>query len=247
MTRLTSNAFSLCFTLVMALPAPAYTKQSEILIAAGEMPHLMSAKPEYSGAYNVLMQQVKKEIKQKFKLFYLPPGRAGQEFEKQHFDCLMPGQMSGMKEKNKRIASVSFNYARAYIFNSVKQPAISTFEALHGKVLATRRGFVYGNLEFDKEINRLEVNHIQQSIDMLKKKRIDAFVAYEPDIISILKNMPEPVVHRSNMVLHQQPEKIVCHRSEKTKAFVKAFNRSIKDLTRSGKLKEILGTEEIAR
>ncbi len=74
-----------------------------VSIAAGEMPYLLSANAERAGAYDQLMTQISKQLDSEFELFYLPPARAGLTFENNVYDCLMPGQMANMVDKDKRI------------------------------------------------------------------------------------------------------------------------------------------------
>lgn len=211
-----------------------------VSIAAGEMPYLLSANAERAGAYDQLMTQISKQLDSEFELFYLPPARAGLTFENNVYDCLMPGQMANMVDKDKRIASKPFHYAKAYIFNSISQPPITSIDMLNGKVLATRRGFIYGGLKFSQKVEVIEVNNIRQSIEMLNKNRIDAFIAYEPDILGVLNSTSGQNVHRAALVLHQQPEKIVCHVNARTVEFINGFDLLIDQYMQSGKLDNII-------
>jgi len=223
---------------IQNLPTQALAEHF-ISVGASDSDFLLSSSPNKKGPYNDLMDQIKK--KTPFELFYLPPARSAKLLATKRIDCLIPGNINQVEHPEQHVASISFNYARAHVFTNKNSPTIQSLAALDGKTLATRRGYHYGDKSFGTNIKSVKVNTIKQSILMLEKGRIDAFVAYSPDILGALKDFNSISFHYDkNFIIHQQSEQFVCQKTERNKQFIKELNKAITELKSSGELDLIL-------
>jgi ABC-type amino acid transport substrate-binding protein len=159
-----------------------------------------------------------------------PPARASMLFETKAADCIVPADIKGMVDQEHRLISKPFSYASAYIFTRLDQPVVYSLNELEGLVVDKRLGLTYGGIASDN-INFVSVSSIKQNLDMLYKHRIDAFIAYEPDISLFMAEHPEYQVHRAEeFIIHRQAEAMVCHKQQKTQAFLKSFNEKVYQL-----------------
>ncbi|MEW6984400.1 substrate-binding periplasmic protein [Colwelliaceae bacterium 6471] len=237
---------ALIFSLILSItgssiPLAAYEKQQVLTIAVGEMPFLFSGVPEDSGAYNVLFDTVKQQMTVPYKLLYVPVARADIVFINGQVDCLTPASTAKMAEKHKLIASQPYNYVTAYIYNSTSEPSISSLHDLDKKIVAIQRGFTYGGKNFGENISVIAVGTINQSIEMLLKGRIDAFVGYESDVVNAFKEYDSSLIHTNKaFIVHSQSENIVCYKSKVTEQFIQQFDASLHLLKSSGQHKQIM-------
>lgn len=212
-----------------------------ISIAANDSDYLLSSKLNKKGPYNYLVDKFKEKTSVAFKLIYFPPARSAKLLANKQIDCLMPANINQVEQPEQHVASIAFNYARAYVFTKNNRPVIQSFAALDGKILATRRGYHYGGISFGSSIKSVQTNTIKQSILMLEKERIDAFIAYSPDILGTLKDFNSIDFHYDkSFVIHQQAEQIVCQKTQQNKQFIKELNQAITELKASGELDLIL-------
>lgn len=229
------------FVLFLPLLAQANKSNDELQIAVGEMPYLFSSDKNKQGSYNRFFDLMKRQMNLPFTLVYSPPARAEQEYASNRADCITPGDIANMPNKAKFIASLPYHYAKAYIYTRADQVVISSLTQLQNKVVATRRGFSYGGFKFDTKVNLISVSKNKQSLEMLSKGRVDAFIAYEPDILHLLKTSKNTFFHKDPaFVLHQQPEKLVCHRSKQSLQFIEQFDTTLQQLQKSGQLQTVL-------
>lgn len=210
-------------------------------IGASDSDFLLSSMPDKIGPYNYLVDKLKEKTVSTFELIYFPPARSDMLLANKLIDCIIPGNINQVEFPEQHVASIAFNQARAHIFTKKNRPVINSLADLDDKVLATRRGYHYGDKLFGNNIKNVKVNTIKQSILMLEKDRVDAFVAYSPDILGTLKEFDTISFHyNKNFVIHQQSEQIVCQKTQRNKQFIKELNKAITELKSSGELDTIL-------
>ena len=220
----------------------AHTENGYVIsVGANDSDFLLSSISNKKGPYNYLVDKLKEKTASAFELIYLPPARSAMLLANKRIDCLIPGNINQVEHPEQHVASIAFNYARAYVFTKKNRPTIHSLAALDGKILATRRGYHYGDKNFGANIKNVKVNTIKQSILMLEKERIDAFVAYSPDILGAVKDFNSISFHHDkNFIIHQQSEQILCQKTQQNKQFIKELNIVITELKASGELDLIL-------
>lgn len=212
-----------------------------ITIGASDSDYLLSSKLNKKGPYNYLVDKLKEKTTFNFNLTYLPPARSDMLLANKLIDCIIPGNINQVEKPEEHVSTIAFNYARAHVFTKKNRPKIHSQAALDGKVLATRRGYHYGDKVFGANVINVKVNTIKQSVLMLEKERIDAFVAYSPDILVTLNEFDSINFHYDkSFIIHQQSEQIVCQKTQLNKQFIKELNQVITELKASGELDLIL-------
>lgn len=69
------------------------------------------------------------------------------------------------------------------------------------------------------------VSRIEQNIEKLLSGRIDAFLAWAPDIDAVLTKKNIQLVRGKSFVIHN--DAFLCHDTPKTRQFIVEFNRGI--------------------
>ena len=192
-----------------------------------DLPMLLSNDPTKRGRYNYVFEELHENLKNKPQIIYMPAKRAYMTFDKQHFDCIFPANNSVTSKKDQLVISKSFGEAHAYIFTLSDMPVIKSIEQLAGKTLGVRRGFDYGGYRFISSLRLIEVDSVQQNLLMLANKRLDAFVAYEPDALSIFDEAKDIMIHRDDTyTIYSQFDQIACYDSPKTRAYISHINKT---------------------
>jgi len=161
----------------------------------------------------------------KAKVHVLPPERAIRNFEHCDNCCYSPANLnSEFYDFDSSIRQTkAMGIAKVYIFVGFDQPILNTVEQLKGKTVGLRRGMHYGRSIDQAEFIKKEVDSLEQNILLLQSKRIDAFVAYAPDIYEEFKRMDLiPFTHDKNNPIAVHEDSLVCRGV--SEAFIKQFD-----------------------
>lgn len=212
---------------------------AEVTIYGAGIPGLYQK--DGKGVYDTVVNKTLVE-KGLAKLKVLPPARADSEFSNCQNCCFGPAN------KNPEFYSFgadvleteAMNTALVYIFSAPGKPTYSTYGELKGKKVGTRRGMIYGN-SFEAAGLTVKVgNKLEQNIKMLESGRLDAMVAYVPDVYLVLAAMGKdtlPHLKTSPVAVHK--DNLVCRGVKQE--FIDQFNQNLSALSQSGELKNILG------
>ncbi len=174
----------------------------------------------------------------------LPLKRSLLTFSKATAPCIWPidkkllGDLLGAGEELVG-SEVLFNSTQR-IFTANGQPAISAFDDLSGRSVGISIG---SNLDgalndISAQVSRVPTQDVK--LNMLVSKRLFAIVGWLPDLLIAVNNqqLPPPAFDRS-LVLSSSGIGLVCHRTPATLAFLESFNRRIRDLKTSARIKTL--------
>ncbi len=192
------------------------------------LPTLISNEPGKQGKYNQAFDQILPHFSGHLNNIFMPPTRAYLAFSKGMKDCIFPANSSTINNHKSLIVSKSFGEAHAHVFTLSARPVIKDSKALEGLRLGIRRGFDYGGYNFSSSIDTIEVDSIEQNLMMLASERIDAFVAYEPDALTVFAQNPEISIHRDKgFTIYSQFDQIACHQSPTNLDFITQINQAM--------------------
>jgi len=123
--------------------------------------------------------------------------------------------------------------AKVYIFTAKGMPVINSLRDLKDKNVGVSRGVSYGKAFNEANLTTFPVKNIIQNIKKLDLKRIDAFVAFAPDVFITFKNMGiEPYPHDSKNPIVIHHDRLVCRGV--SPSFIDHFNKEL-NVLRSNK------------
>ena len=179
-------------------------------------------------------------------LSVVPVLRAAKNFEAKRTDCMFPTSEltfeTGSASPENTVFSNPVNHIRilAYVMHG-NRPLVDSSD-LAGKRVAFRHGF-----HLPEDVERMaaqfeRVPSLQSGYQMLRTGRVDVLLAYVPDfLIFAAENGVTDVVTNEAFHLHPQGEMILCHKTEKTLRFLKAFNSALAHSKSMGTHGSILG------
>ena len=200
---------------------------------------------QHNGAYDKIILTIKQRGVD-LSLRFAPIVRAKHLFQNNQINCLCPADAADWFYPFPTVQTLPLNYAKAFIFTREEDPVISTPEQLKGLKIGVRTGMNFGD-RFDgyKHTIKLDIEEVRD-IELNYKKllagRIDAFMAYTPDIWNLLgqKDLSK-LSYDKNNPFYVHPESIVCHDTPENRVFIKQFNHELSQLKQQGTLKELLG------
>lgn len=196
----------------------------EIKLMAYDIPAILQA--DKQGEYDLIIEQVNKLQQQKWRYAIAPPARVDSMFESNLIDCILPYDKA-FYPGTKVINSAPLNIAKARIY-SLSTESMS-LNALKGKKVGARIGMLYGP-EFDAlKLDIKYVNSVEQNVEKLLSQRIDAFVAWSPDVEAVLLKKGLTLISSEPFVVHN--EAFLCHDTPVSRAFIILFNEGIDKLT----------------
>ena len=236
-----TNALLHIIVLALALYANPGFAQTQISVYHLQGLHTQNQ----DGAYDQLMQAMRKRgIANSLK--FSPIVRAKHLFNTGKIDCLCPADAADWFYPFATVQSEPINYAKAFIFTRKQDPVISSISQLKGLAIGVRTGMnfndgfeeIKNDINFDIE----EVRDIELNYKKLMAGRIDAFVAYAPDIWNTLtEEQSNTLAFDRSKPFFVHPESVVCHDTPENQVFIKQFNHELNTLKAQGELKRILG------
>lgn len=196
----------------------------EIKLLAYDIPSILQQ--DKQGEYDQLFKRVNAELKQNWTYNIAPPARVDKMFESKRVDCIIPFEKSFHPLKE-TINSLPLNIAEARIY-SLSEEATS-ISWLKGKTVGARTGMLYGaefdNIKKDKKTYISLVGKVEQNVEKLLSKRIDAFVAWSPDVERAVTEKKITLSRSKPFLTHN--DAFLCHDTPKSRAFIALFNRGL--------------------
>ncbi len=171
-----------------------------------------------------------------------PAARAKVNFKKCSNCCLSPANndsnASGFDEGFQQTDSMNIN--RAYIFVNQGAAMIRSLDGLKNKAVGVERGVSYGKLIDNGQLTLRAVDRAEDLLQLLDKGRIDAFLAFAPDIYTVFRALDrEPLPHQVNRPIAVVPQRLVC--KGVSPGFIDQFNAMLGDLATEEGAKPLLG------
>jgi len=177
----------------------------------------------------------------------LPNNRAFREFQECQNCCYSPSNLnSNFYNFSENIKSTkAINTAKAFIFSHHTSRPYNKLNQLKGKTVGLERGMNYGKAVENGNFRPSITNSLLQNFNMLKIERIDAVIAYAPDIYQAFKEIDKTFFQfdiKQPIAVHE--DALVCRGVEQR--FIQDFNKGLEKLKKSGQLKVILGELYVA-
>ncbi|GHE84861.1 transporter substrate-binding domain-containing protein [Thalassotalea profundi] len=211
------------FTLLIGMISFFCYSSEQIKLMAYDIPAILQA--DKQGEYDLVIEQVRQLQQEKWFYTVAPPARVDKMFEQKVVDCILPFDKAFHPNKN-TINSVPLNIAKARIYSISGQ--FESLNALVGKKVGARTGMLYGP-EFDSlNLDVKLVGHIDQNIEKLLSQRIDAFVAWSPDIDAALNKKGLTFIRSDAFIVHN--EAFLCHDTPIARSFIETFNKGMSQI-----------------
>ena len=203
---------------------------------------------ENSLHYNELWKELEKSGIPRFDAV-LPFKRQLLEFHYNPDSCLFPGAISvlkqGMISKDfSLIEGAGVDYVGLTALTRASSKPITKLEDLHGKRVGMWNGIQLDHLSTHfKKMTITTVKNEDQLIQLLNAERVDAILAFFPDILLTASrlNLDLPIYDGRFWILPKVPATMVCHDTNANRQLIDKFNHAINTLRSNKKLEEILG------
>lgn len=233
---------SLCLILSIVSPFLA----AETTVYAFELINRMSTVQDRQ--YNHLWQAMSNqglEYELQIKSFT----RYKRAFKRNINSCIFPANMGVVKKiagknlKQKLITADSVDYVGLVVLTANSDANITTRGDLAGRKVAISP--ILKSKIFLKGIDLTSLKLADNNevlLKMLYRNKVDAIIAFMPDILLAAKKLNYPLPHSSALwLIKKHPISIVCHDTVDNRAFVQQFNKHLQQLKSSGRLREIMG------
>ena len=220
--------------------SPQTTYKTEILIAAPSLSHLIEK--DGSGVYQKILKRAIQNTAYTTNETYYPFRRALLEFEHQKVDCTYSFSevLEEILGKTAIITSYPLGAFFFHIFTRKDVPAINYVSQLHKLTVGAINGqeHYYQAVLSPEQIMDLKLlNTDKQGVEMLKLKRLDAFIAALPEVNPFLDELS----YDNELVLYKSFDRITCHNTSKNQAFLNALSAQLKRLKEEGTYKTLAG------
>jgi ABC-type amino acid transport substrate-binding protein len=170
------------------------------------------------------------------------PGRAEAEFKEGKLDCLAPADARFWTTQEKLVNSEPLNVAKIFLFSRPGEGPYTSLDPLKGKRLGARRGLPYGPKLAASGVVPELVNEDDQNVQKLAAKRIDAFLAYVPDMWLWAADKKQPLPnHDKNTPFDVHRDALLCRDTPEVRAYLKSFDAQVSKMRSSGELQKLLG------
>ena len=196
---------------------------------------------DHSGSYDKILLKAK-DLGVGVKLLHAPIIRAKHLFRSKQLNCISPTDGSTDPFPFATIQSLPLNLAKAYIFSKQGGPVYSDLKELKGLNIGVRKGLEFGGKLDQYPLNIEPVWDTEQNYKKLLSGRIDAFIAYVPDLWGYFgsQHIPQLAYNKSKPILVYQ-ESVACHDTPENRAFIKQLNTALQQLQQQGVIKDLLG------
>lgn len=192
------------------------------------------------GAYDRIIRQI---LGADIELLVHPPERASEEFGRCQNCCLSPANKNPefYDYGNDVVQSHPMNSAKIYIFVDSGSPPVNTLDELKGKRVGIRFGMPYGKSVETSNLDFNIVNKLKQNVLMLDMGRIDAIIAYVPDIYQVFEELNRrPFPHDKANPLEVHRDSLICRGVDSK--LINEFNAGLKTMRENKQLQAILGS-----
>lgn len=231
----------LIFAGLLSISSFGWADSNDIIKVAGfEIPGVME--PKLTGSYDKVLTELFSHLTSKIKYVVMPTARVDAQFSEKSIDCIAPMDIRYSKIQELVINSKPINIAKIYIYSRKKEGPWSILQDIEGKRVGIKNGLWYGPKWSDKKMHVEVVASDEQNIEKLRKGRIDAFLAYVPDM-TVLK-MEKGIIlpnHDPKKPFDIHNDSLLCHKSKQTEKMLKEFDQIVATMRASGRLKQLLG------
>jgi ABC-type amino acid transport substrate-binding protein len=202
--------------------------------------------PDKSGNYDKVLAKVAKDSGLKLDYVVLAPGRLETDFKDQKFDCVIPLDARFWSSNDKTFNSEPLNVAKIYLFSRATEGPYWNLDQVKGKRIGVRRGMPYGPVFDGSGLQAEVVNDDDQNVQKLAANRIDAFLAYVPDMWEWSKEKQRPLPnHDQTKPFETHKDAFLCRDTAETRAFAKTFNDAVIKIRAAGQLQQMLGSSYV--
>ena len=196
------------------------------------------------GLYDQIVAAATKNGGQALPVKVVHPNRAFKEFESGKVACISPANTNPAfySFKFETVESASMTTAKVYIFTKTGSKPITDLAELKGKKVGIRSGMPYGNKVEGAGLNLVKAKTDEANVKKLNAGRIDAFLAYTPDMLTLFQNMGiEPLSYDESRPIAVHEDTVLCRKDKGGDQIVANFNAGFKKIESSGELNKILG------
>ncbi len=229
----------LCFTLLSS-----YLSAQNITLYSQSIPGLFQT--DKQGVYDRIIQLITAQ-NDHFEHKVMPNNRAFRAFSNCLNCCYSPSNLNpDFYSYSEDIQStLPFNTAKAYIISHKGGQIYSNLKQLSGKRVGIERGINYGKAVATADFIPSITNSLLQNFNMMLINRIDAMIAYAPDIHQAFKDVDAAQFqYQKGQPIAIHSDALVCRGVEQ--GFIEEFNTGLKSLRNSGELQQILGELYVA-
>lgn len=192
------------------------------------------------GKYDKILLETK--IPVSYKVY--PPKRAASLFLSKKFDCILPGNLGYMTQKD-LIQTAPFNKAKLYLF-MLKSEELKSISDIKNQNIIVVSGIEYPDKLKKYNLKYSYASNEEAGIKMLLQGRENYMLGYFPDLNRYKKEfIEENIQYDAKNPIEIIYDTISCHNTEASQNFIKSFNKKIEQMKSSGKLIEILGDDYI--
>jgi ABC-type amino acid transport substrate-binding protein len=218
------------------------TSAEPITIGYIDLPEVLDSSGK-SAPYNELMARLLKRTGQPYNTLFIPSARSNYLLNQNRINCVFPVIPHFYKRSMPTLFSTATNKVTSHVF-SISSPAVNSIKDLTGKMIAYRKGLIFGTL-FDKfELVRfVPVDSESVALRLMRENRVDAYLAYYPDIkISMDENDRKQLFYSKEFPLTSSEDKLECTDNTLNKRFIEKFDAELNKMKASGELKQVLGS-----
>lgn len=226
--------------LVMSLPVQA----NPVTVISPVIPGLHQT--DYQGVFDIVINKLLVESGLATHTV-LPTKRSYFEFDKCISCCFSPDNLDPLFQKasSQLIETLPINIAKIYIFTRKGDPTLSHLSQLTGKRVGIKHGTTYGTQIDEAPLNRIGAHSILQNMKMLDQGRVDAVIAYIPDMYKVFQEIDADLFDfQEANPLAIYKDSLVC--KSVSHHFIQTFNHALLELEASGELKQMLGLYYLA-
>jgi ABC-type amino acid transport substrate-binding protein len=208
-------------------------------VGAFNIPDVLDEKD--NSIYSLILRKVSEQTKVPIKLQYFPTKRALDTFDRGEVDCLIPIDRRFFSKYQKFYQTKHLFLAKAYVFTRHGEKLRVDIGDLENANVAAQHGMQLGD-KIEKNIDLLRVHTSDSLVKMLEVKRIDAFIAYVPDIYAIFEQLKIPALQHDParpIVVHE--DSLTCKITPQNKVLIERFDKGIQALHSSGYIRSVLG------
>lgn len=194
------------------------------------------------GKYQTLVWEASTRASLEIDEHYFPQKRALLLFFKKKYPCIYGYTDLAVETlgAERLVASFPLGVFKQYIFTKKGTPALTSINQLIGKSVGGVLGddlqpwyIKFTQMGIDLDL----VRSTDQNIKKLQHNRLDAMVSFLPDIqeyVNELSFAPESPLFTAY-------DRVTCHYTPETKAFIEKLSASLKEIKHDGTLQRILG------
>ena len=243
-TRLLLATFMGAWLAVVA-GKPSVLASDEIRLHLSYLPHRLTedASRQYARLVEELLAGVGLQVDRKM----APLKRTTALFKADPGSCVFPANIVALDMGDRAsdvIALETVDIVSVRLYTARANKVVARLEDFAPERVGYIRGSGALHLLGPNADRFLAINSEEQLISMLELGRLDAFLGHHPDTALALDDLGKPgALHASPIAFQDLQFKVsfICHDNRLGNLFLEALNPRIRDMRRSGRLKEILG------